>query len=236
MTILPTLDERASAVIFGSLSPPPLCQLSIFEGQYLLTYQEDSTHYTKFISSAAVRAAFVNLPVDSGFLPPGVVRWGSGSQGDWLVQFIPATRYNIPVILNSEVIRLTVPLPPLIFMGIDSHYYVWAVKVKMFNPNALAFHAPLPNINECGLICFGSNHVPKVSSKTFSETWQIFFNSAFNGDLASGKSRSYPNDVRPFLVGLATLGKKRYPYRDLVSTGVAIATIIDTLVNKAGGF
>lgn len=228
MIVLPEINPDALATVFDPQTTPSLCQLSVFEGQYLLSYQEDSTRYVKLLSSAAVRAAFVTLPVDSGFLPPGVVRWGSAAR-DWLVQFIPAARYTLQFVPEGASVRLTIPLPSLVFMGLGDRYYLWAVKGKAFDPNAPAFHAPLPNIDRSGAICFGGNATANASTQTLQPTWQLFLDSPFNSDLAYGKSRSSPQDVGQLLLKLHQEQKKRYPQRDLIPTDRTITDLVEQL-------
>jgi hypothetical protein len=213
---LPPIDVSMIANSLTAGSTPCLCQLLILDGQYVIWYEEGETMRSKLISPTAVRQAFTHLPVDSGFLPPSIVRWGSGVAGDWLVKFIAPNCYPISCHLVEGTHALEIPLPGLIFMGFGNRYYVWAVKSRCFDANAPVFHVPLPNVSHDGVICFGSNSVPPASSETLEQTWQLFLNSPFNGDSASGKSKSHPDDVRSHLVALHDARKKKYPLRDLV--------------------
>lgn len=246
MTLLPPLPSIDPSIIANSLihkeiNHQSLCQLLILDGQYIVRYQEGEATITKLISPEAVRFAFTHLSVDSGFLPPGVVRWGSGSEGDWLVKFIPPNRYLICCILADKPLRLDIPLPGLIFMGKGSRYYLWAVKSRHFDSLAEVFHVPLPNVSPSGAICFGSNSVPNAASATLEQVWQLFLSSPFNGDSASGKSKAYPNDVRSHLITLQDAGKKKYPLRDLIpyrsyrsalECGTPQASTVEEVINR----
>ncbi len=206
---LPLLDTSIIANSLTQILPnPSLCQLLILEGQYILRYQEGEAIITKLISPEAVRQAFTHLAVDSGFLPPGVVRWGSSSEGDWLLKFIPPNYYQISCIVGEKALRLDIPLPGFIFIGKGSRYYIWAVKERRFNS--------LPNVSNDGTICFGSNRVPRASSDTLESTWQLFLKSPFNGDSVSQKSKSCSEDVRSHLIALHNTRKKKYPKSDLI--------------------
>ena len=220
-SLLPILPSINTWTLANSLADTAgqhqsLCQLLILDGQYIVRYQEGEATITKLISPTAVRQAFTHLPIDSGFLPPGVIRWGSGSEGDWLVKFVPPNRYPICCILADKPLTLDIPLPGLIFLGKGNRYYLWAVKSRHFDCLAPVFHVPLPNVSPSGAICFGSNSVPNAASATLDHVWQLFLSSPFNGDSASGKSKAYPDDVRSHLITLQDAGKKRYPLRDLI--------------------
>ncbi|HAA30558.1 MAG TPA: hypothetical protein DCE56_26325 [Cyanobacteria bacterium UBA8553] len=222
----------------SSANQQVLCSLYILEGQYLLRYWENDQIITKFISSEAVRNAFSSLPVDSGFLPKGIVRIGSHKKGTWIVKFIPPSINNQITIENSPHNQvLSIPLPSLVLMGVHSQYYLWAIKSKQFDLNALVYNAPFPNINpSTGLICFGSNPVPTAVAIAIETVWNLFLNSPFNGDSVSRKSRTYPQDIRQQLVAIT--GKKHYPLRELVAISypgisnrqITIAEVIEYLI------
>src|SRR5512136_2489207 len=64
-------------------------------GQYLFRWREHDAVQSKFISPASVRAAFSAEPIDTGWLPPNVRRWGTGASGDWAVLSIPPMRHQL---------------------------------------------------------------------------------------------------------------------------------------------
>ncbi|MGD2184456.1 hypothetical protein [Lusitaniella coriacea] len=194
-----------------------LCALYILEGQFVLRYRQDGQTHTQFVGCEAVRAAFNQIPIDSGFLQPGIVRWGTRDRGTFLVRFLPPQR-RVALFLakgDPSPLPIQVPLTPLVFLGIDRAYFLWAVKTARFDPEAPAFLAPFPNISG-STICFGSNRVSPASARTLDATWQLFLNSPFNGDSAAGKSRQFPDDARQHLLALHAAKKTRYPLRDLV--------------------
>jgi len=192
-------------------------------GQYVLYSRVGNQLRTKGVSVEALRAAFVEEPVDSGWLPPGVVRWGSGPGGTFLVTFIPPGQHTLHFTTQNvgKTRNVTVALPGLIYAGVNGAgeeasgtYYVWAIQEAKFDPAARLYHAPFPNVSTGdGRICFGSNTAPPVSWKTIEAAWQLFVDAPFNADMAAFKSRQHPQDVRRQLLSLE--GAERYPVSDL---------------------
>lgn len=233
---LPEINPDLIAANISERSPEVMAAVYILEGQYLVRYREQQQTVTKFVSPSAIRTAFSHIPIDSGFLPPDVVRWGSNSQGNWLVKFISPDRKSIILVDNSQPISVTIPLPGLVFLGLGYHYYLWAVKTPKFDPQASVFNAPFPNLNASGDICFGQNRVPQCSASNIEAAWNLFLTSPFNGDAAAGKSKAHPDDVRQQLKAVA--GKKRYPLRDLVPisphSSMTVTQIIERILESSG--
>ncbi len=221
-----------------SLNSQVLCTLIILEGQYLIRYQKDNQTLTQFISSEAVRNAFSELPIDSGFLSPGIVRIGSHQKAQWIVKFIPPSRHNSLTLENRSNFQiLSIPLPGLVLIGVNQQYYLWAIKSKLFDPQSQAYNAPFPNINPFnGRICFGANPVPIALATTINDVWNLFIKAPFNGDSVSGKSRQFPQDIRRQWENLTNT--KSYPLRDLIAISdsknskrkVTIAEVIECLI------
>jgi len=197
--------------------------LTFKAGQYFVTMQDQNgTVYHKIVSPAAVREAFTNEVVDSGWLPPETVRFGVCRFGEWFVAFIPPARYELPLEAHEGeegavqgVVKITAPLPGLIFFGCNYKYFVWAVKSQTFDPKAEVFHPPLPNVGmdsptaPPGLICYGLHKPLKCRAATFMQAWKLFIETPFNNHTADGKSRKYPEDVRLMLRELAA--RAMYP-------------------------
>jgi hypothetical protein len=210
--------------------------LYLLEGQYLYGQQtEDGSLRYKFVSAASVRLAFSQEPVDSGWLPPEVRRWGYTPSGQWAVMFVPPARHrlwlvseivlpppqpgeedgppsgeqaSVPRQSETGPLALEVALPGLVFAGVGQHYYLWAVKEVEFLPEGWAYHAPLPNVYPDGRICWGSNRVEPVTPQTLRAAWQLFISSPFNQHLAGGKSRRYPENILAGLERLAASSPK----------------------------
>lgn len=203
-------------------------------GQYLFRHRgQDGEVGYKFVSPASVRAAFSGETVDTGWLSPGIKRWGMGRRGEWSVVFVPAGRRKLllaglpgrPAGRKSET-AIELPLPALIFVAYGEDLYVWAVK-KDFDPAARAWKAPFSNVYNEGKVCLGRN---SIRGKSALEAIEIFWSSPFNGDLASGHSHSFPSDVREMWRAVAERNCKRYPSTDLVSAGATIDEVVIGLV------
>jgi len=76
------------------------------------------------------------------------------------------------------------------------------------------FHCPTPNVHLNGVICRGNAPFPAYASNTIERALSLFLEgSPFNGDLAAGKCRSFPDDVRKLWEQLE--GAKRFPPGEL---------------------
>lgn len=126
--------------------------------------------------------------------------------------------------------QLMVALPGMVFAGCARRYYAWAVREETFAPDLRAFHAPLPNVGDGGLICWGSNTPPEASPRSLDDAWRLFLASPFNGDYAQGKCVSEQMDVRLLLAKLAERRVRRFPARELAPLGYR--NTIDDLVEQ----
>ena len=152
-TTLPQLNVGATAraIATKTVDADILAQLLFLPGQYLLVTKEDRATTYKFVSPAALKEAFANEPVDSGWLTSNTVRWGHCRKGEWLVQFYPPSRYRL-ALERFTADAPSIPLPGFVFVGCDRSYWIWAIESNSFNPNSALFHAPLPNVMSDGSI------------------------------------------------------------------------------------
>jgi PRTRC genetic system protein B len=218
--------------------PDEEAALVFVKGQYLFRHRDQTGATTvKFISPESVAAAFAQIRVDSGWLPPNLLRWGMGASGEWVVSFIPpgvselAFEIDTPNSQEPASTILKVALPGLVFLGYGIQYFVWAVTQKP-GPTIQTYHAPLPNVDAQGRICFGSNRVPRAETSTLAATWQLFRSAPFTSHLANGKSRRSPEDVRVQLFELARRNRRHYPTRDLLSTNRTLDQVIDSALRS----
>lgn len=200
-------------------------ELLFIKEQYLFHYREGTKEHYKLLSSVSLRTAFSHEPIDTDWMPPGVIRWGTNSQGNWVVKFISPAQYNLQF---DDSKPITIPLTALVFVGQNTQYWVFATDLATFNPESKAYHTPLPNIHPNGLICWGKNTPPVASTQTIDIAWQSFITTPFNADLSSQKSRKFPQDVREHLKSLALRKRRTYPVKDLVE--VRYSPSIDSLV------
>jgi PRTRC genetic system protein B len=198
----------------------------IFAGDQLLLRWEDERGETvcKFISPGAARSAFSLAPLDSGWLPDNVCRWGSGGKGDWLVTFAPPGRRSLSFV-NWRVDAVDVPLPGLVFLTVGTSCYVWAVCGRSFDPHGQAFHAPLPNVDYGGRVCLGNNAV-----KDGAGSLDTFWRSPFSDHQVEGKSRRHGKDIRLQLLELVRSRARRYPTRDLVAMRETVGQLVERTI------
>jgi PRTRC genetic system protein B len=208
--------------------------LFICGDQYLFRHRaKNGAVVYKFVSPAAVRAAFAEETIDTNWLPSNASRWGIGKRGEWIVITFPPQKHRLLFAdENGKTTSLEIAMPALAFFGYGQRYYLWAFKDGELRGETMLFAAPLPNLDADGAICFGSNVVPKASVKTIAEAWRLFLASPFTNHSANGKSREYPNDVRTQLMRLAEKRRRRYPLDDLVSLNRTAERVISDAVRQ----
>jgi PRTRC genetic system protein B len=210
--------------------------LFICGDQYLFRYRTNASRngvVYKFVSSAAVRAAFAEETIETNWLPMNARRWGIGKRGEWIVITFPPQKHRFSFVTENKetgTMTLELPMPALAFFGYDQRYYVWAFTDAELKGETNLFAAPLPNVDANGAICFGSNLVPKASARTIEEAWRIFLASLFTNHSVNGKSRKHPDDVRKQLLRLAETKRRRYPSDDLVSLNRTANMVIEWMV------
>ena len=208
--------------------------LYFVEGQYLFHVRGEKGEEIKYLAPALVRQAFLLEPTDSGWLTMETVRWGVCGRGDYVINFYAPARYEL--LMRSDdgqtEATLTVPLPGMVFAGLDRSWYVWAVRGKQFSPDLELFQAPLPNVGQTGLICFGENRHPEVGKHGAQMAWQLFITSAFNSHHADGKSHAFPENVLFRLYSLSANKATHYPLKDLVSLRCTVSEAVRRLIER----
>lgn len=187
----------------------------------------------KYVSPGAIRQALSAEPVDSGWLPADVRRYGVGARGHWMLAWHPPAMYS--VWLGKRKRPLRVPMPALAFFGQGSKYYLWAMRESKFDPKARLYNAPCANVSTIGLICWGTNPHPDVQTGCFEAMWRTFWDAPFSGSWADGKSRLYPHNANDALLALGKDGAKTYPVSDLTELDHSFlrgSTTLDTIVER----
>jgi hypothetical protein len=188
-------------------------------GQLVFQYRERGVERAKIVSASAARAAFERVSLDTGWLPPGTVRWGVGPPGAWAVQMLPPAETTLQFSRTADEDALpdalTLQLPPLVLVGIGAVYHLWAVQETEAGPDATLFYAPFPNIYQEAHICFGANKVAPVEQDGLRQALKLFREAPFGAASVAGKSLRYPDDVRLMLQAVAA-GGQPYPLDDLV--------------------
>lgn len=224
----PGLEEYlTSDVILDLLKMPTDGLIRINSALFFLAGNEQFAYYTrdsqtgkqtcKLLDADAVRAAFQPMPMASGWLPQGSLRFGIDVTGQrWVSIALPPAIRQISIIDNDLGLQqLEVPLPGLIFTGLGRSYWIWAVKSPTIGPTTELYHAPLSNVNSQGSICFGANQIPVADETTMLPALSLFLESPFNGHLAALKSRTHQGDIRFLLQDLDKRKASQFPLEEL---------------------
>jgi PRTRC genetic system protein B len=222
-TLIQHLLGNASQKVLGEVK----AALYFLDGQYLFCWQEAGQMKSKLVAPESARIAFEQEPMDSHWMPENIIRAGVNLHGQWIVQFIPPQQYAI----EFAHAHITVPLPALVFAAIGTSYYLWAIKEKRFTAQALAYHAPLPNISATGKLCFGSNRPPVAAMHQIEMAKQTFFGARFNSDLSNGKSQKEPDNIIIQLQAIAQTRRKTYPMNDLIPLGQSIDRLVSEVIH-----
>jgi Prokaryotic E2 family D len=201
----------------------------------------DGRREYKMVEAADVAQAFSWSQMDTGWLPPELVRWGRCGSGFFGVLHIPAARW--PLRLGrlyegraaDEIVTVQAPLPECVLLACGSHVKVFAVPDGL-SPQAKLYYAPVPNLYQDGGVCYGANSVaPLKDPFDMPKLWQLFLASPFNADMAGGRCQSQRSDVRRLLLSLD--GVAEFPKDELLPVAMpyrASETLGEALDNLAG--
>jgi PRTRC genetic system protein B len=188
----------------------------------------------KYLSPQTLAQVFHLEAIDSGWMNGHILRTGRSAAGDWAVLWIPRQKRFITIAGAGPAgtdLTLTVPLPALVWAGINQDYWLWAVSESAFDPKAQALRPPLPNVyGHSGKICWGTNVPPVATAQTLPQAWQAFITSPFSGHEIHGKSGQYPKNVIRQLKAVAN--RRTYPINDLHPMR-SYANTIDSLLTQA---
>lgn len=211
------------------IAPPGATDAVYFcPGQLYHSSLRNSMQTEKPISANTYKLSGAEVEIDTGWLPPHIVRCGEGPKGAVVMSYQPPARRQILVHLKgTQPTKLTLPLPALVLAGVKSNYFIFATKGDDFSPKAQLFFAPLPNVGANAKICFGANQVPTAGPQTLTEVWQLIFESPFNADQSQNKSLAQSEDVRLMLKKVARDKPDVYPLDDLVQFGSYRQTVAE---------
>ena len=222
------------------LLPPTDARAALFflEGHYQLNWREGSVERTKFLSPAQIGRAFSTKDVfDSGWLETFVLRFAQEKKTHKVLSVLPAARRKIFIAdprgvderetddesSDDTILELETPLPTLLLLGVGQSYYLWATLDKTVDQKSKISHAPFPNLDSSGSICFGRNTAPECRLDTIESAWRLILDSPVNNPHAENRCRTHPDDARKFLLALD--GKKTFPKNALIKTQHTIAEL-----------
>lgn len=211
------------------LEPDVQARLLFLKSDELLFQWNDDTNnlQSKLIAHQDARIAFTKMDHDTGWLPGGVLRAGRNTRGAWVVYVAPPQTINIATDQNEI---LTIPIPMSLFVGWAHRYYLFAMKGKVFDVNSPVYCAPYPNVYDNGRICWGSHKVPIVTPLNIGQTWKLFFATTFNAHIASGKTKSHPDNALNLLRELSAAKKRSFPAGEFVRHAYSVSSCLDNLL------
>ncbi len=183
-------------------APPAEAKAALFflEGHYQLNWREGAVERTKFLTPSQIGRAFsTKHAFDSGWLETNVIRFAQEKKTQKILSCLPAGRRRIFVTdprpndereddASDSILELEVPLPTLLLIGLGQKYYLWATLDKTISQKSKISHAPLPNLDSSGEICFGKNTKPECRLDTIESVWRLILDSPFNTDRAADLS------------------------------------------------
>lgn len=216
-----TLEQNTAIRPDGNLGWDQLeAAILIGQNHYLYQYKVGSSPLRfgyKYLSPQTLARAFHLETIDSGWIDSNIIRTGSNSEGDWAVLWVPRKKHRIEINGTGQDgadLTLNVPLPAMVFVGINQDYRLCAVSETKFDPKSRAMMPPLPNVyGSNGKICWGANTPPIATAQALPQAWEVFVTSLFSGHEVQGKSDKFPRNV---INQLKTVADRRtYPVKDL---------------------
>lgn len=135
---------------------------------------------------------------------------------------------------DGSDIALRVPLPGLVMIRVTTgdkapQYGIYAVKRRPETMDIPLFHAPLPNVFNTGVICWGT--VPRVEDvalggSLLAEDWTMLLGSSFGDHAVGGKSKRKPEDIRKLFIELEMNKARVYPKSDLIPLKRTLSQIL----------
>lgn len=150
------------------------------ESMWIEKIQDGKPDVRYEIDPAGLAAAMAGAQDGTGLLPRGTlfVSRGGARVGLWH----DAQVWRVQV---AGIGLLRVPMPPLVIVGHEREWYLWAVK-QYPSPGERLFRAPMPNVFPDGRVCHGSVAFPECSLRTIRDALKLIVGeSEFNSHLAS---------------------------------------------------
>ena len=208
----------------------PRLRLDFYNTAILMSrWEGDGRLATYPVSVHDVVSACTNVQLSSGLLPASTLFWKQRANQTILGIYVSARCWKV----QTEDRSYHVPMPPFVFVGCGSSYYVFAVKKQPAlslskepsHKHDRLYHAPCPNVHARGGICQGNTPFPICSPRDIQTALTRFMEgSLFNADLSRGKCQSHPEDVRQLWAELD--GRKRFPLSELVPAQIKLLNLL----------
>lgn len=206
----------------------PRAQITLTDETMWLTKFDPrgAPNVTHPVAARDVARAFNLFGQTTGLLPADCLFWTATAAQARLGIWLPPARRTLTFDLGKrKVSRLTVPLPGLVFAGQGTRYYIYAANERPADDGARLYCAPLPNVDGDGKICAGTVKFPTCAANTIAAAANLFFESAFNHDLSTGKVQGTNDTLYQVLRSLETA--RAFPPKLLVPMRRALAQIME---------
>jgi hypothetical protein len=171
-----------------------------------LTFTDESIWMTEFdrgeptvtypVAYDHVAQSFQVFGSSTGLLDSETLFWKKRGNQVSIAMWIPPSVRTLNFAHGRKSnVAFRVPMPGFVFIGTGKQYSIFAAKSRPLQDTDMLYLAPLPNVNEDGLICAGSVEFPKASATTLRQAATLFFESGFNSDLAQRKVQSLRKDT-----------------------------------------
>lgn len=166
--------------------------IELFQETIFLTRYNDDGSIAKTIEvdPASLVSAFSGQPITTGPLPMGTIYYSTTGGIETIAVFVPPAVRTLFVKIGRQRTPYRIPLPPLLFVGRNPFYRVFAVRQYPGEDDRL-YHAPLPNVSLEGTICQGNAEFPRAGRRTIRDAIKTFFRSNFNDHMNGGKSQAH---------------------------------------------
>jgi PRTRC genetic system protein B len=199
----------------------PLVVLAFYEGGVILQKLVEGGGVTAFpVDPLHLQEVFSEISFSTPILPGNVLCWGSQRQREIVAWWRPPEHQTLLVEVDGTVQRWRVPLPGFVVVASKSSLSVGALKGSdRPSEESPVYNVPLPNTMGAsghGSVCLGSARLPEeVHVNSLDAVWRTYIESTFGSHSVSGKSVSFPEDVRLLLLQLHEEKAETFPEDDL---------------------
>ncbi len=205
----------------------PKAYIELYEESVVMRRCDSSGAITSSyeVSPKALATAFSGENLTTGLLPRNSLFYCDNGAYVRLGIVVPAQKQTLFLKRSGRETKITIPLPPLLFVGAEHEYWIFALKSDWpTDENTSLFKAPFSNIYDGNRICKGNVEFPVCSKGTIEKALKLYFESYFNGDLIGGRSRKHQSVISLYEEIENT---EKYPLNDLIPTSITLKEVVD---------
>jgi len=191
----------------------PLATMRFFSTSILLEANTpEGGRVTRRLTNQSIADVLSQSPAGSPVLPENCVSYARINGMDALVIYMPPVVRSIKTPFGEYQ---DVPMPGLVFGGVDKNYKLFAVKERPLSGSSRLYYPPVPNIYNDGRICLGTNTPSRCASHTMHLIYkELLEDSLFTNHLVGNRCSSYSSNIFAFLESLQ--GQEEFPYDELI--------------------